>query len=35
MGEKVLAVLTTEQREQFEKMKGEKFTFPQQRGFGF
>jgi hypothetical protein len=35
MGEKVMAVLTTEQREQFDKMKGEKFTFPQQRGFGF
>jgi hypothetical protein len=35
MGEKVMAVLTSEQREQFEKIKGEKFTFPQQRGFGF
>ncbi len=34
-GEKALAVLTTEQREQFEKMKGTKFEFPAQRGFGF
>ena len=28
IGDKALAVLTAEQREQFEKMKGEKFTFP-------
>lgn len=34
--EKVLAVLTPAQREQFDKMKGEKFNFPQGRGgFGF
>ncbi len=35
MGDKALAVLTTEQREQFEKMKGAKFEFPRSRGFGF
>ncbi len=34
-GEKALATLTPEQREQFEKMKGAKFEFPPQRGFGF
>jgi hypothetical protein len=34
-GEKALATLTAEQREQFEKMKGTKFDFPPQRGFGF
>ncbi len=32
LGDKALAVLSTEQREQFEKMKGAKFTFPPQRG---
>jgi hypothetical protein len=31
-GEDVMAVLTPEQREQFEKMKGAKFEFPRQRG---
>jgi hypothetical protein len=35
VAEKALAVLTTEQREAFETMKGAKFEFPQQRGFGF
>ncbi len=35
LGDKALAVLTPEQREQFEKMKGAKFTFPQMRGIGF
>jgi hypothetical protein len=35
LGDKALAVLTTEQREQFDKMKGAKFNFPRQRGFGF
>jgi len=35
LGEKILAVLTSQQREQFEKMKGEKFEFPQTRGLGF
>jgi len=34
-GDKALAVLTDEQREAFEKMKGAKFDFPRQRGFGF
>ena len=34
-GDKALAVLTTEQREAFEKMKGAKFEFPRRRGFGF
>ena len=35
LGEKALAVLTDAQREQFEKMKGAKFNFPQGgRGFG-
>jgi hypothetical protein len=33
-GDKALAVLTTEQRDSFEKMKGAKFDFPRQRGFG-
>lgn len=32
LGDKGLAVLSSEQREQFEKMKGAKFTFPPQRG---
>jgi len=32
LGDKALAVLSTEQKEQFEKMKGAKFTFPPQRG---
>jgi hypothetical protein len=35
MGDKALAVLSDAQREQFEKMKGAKFTFPQMRGLGF
>jgi hypothetical protein len=35
MGDKALAVLTDAQREQLEKMKGAKFDFPRQRGFGF
>jgi Spy/CpxP family protein refolding chaperone len=36
VGEKSFAVLTPEQREQFEKMKGAKFNFPPQgRGPGF
>jgi hypothetical protein len=35
LGDKALAVLTDAQREQFEKMKGAKFEFPPQRGFGF
>ena len=35
LGEKALAVLTPQQLEQFEKMKGAKFDFPPQRGFGF
>jgi hypothetical protein len=35
LGDKALAVLTTEQRDQFEKMKGAKFNFPPTRGFGF
>ncbi|MGD9720769.1 MAG: hypothetical protein AB7O59_13850 [Pirellulales bacterium] len=35
MGDKALAVLTTEQRDAFDKMKGAKFEFPRQRGFGF
>jgi hypothetical protein len=34
-GEKALAILSSEQREQFEKLKGAKFDFPPQRGFGF
>ncbi len=34
-GDKALAVLTTEQRDAFEKLKGAKFDFPRQRGFGF
>jgi hypothetical protein len=33
-GDKALAVLTTEQSEAFDKMKGAKFDFPRQRGFG-
>ena len=32
LGDKALAVLSPQQREQFEKMKGAKFTFPPQRG---
>ena len=28
LSDKALAVLTPEQREQFDKMKGEKFDFP-------
>ena len=35
LGDKALAVLTSEQRETFEKMKGTKFDFPQTRGLGF
>jgi hypothetical protein len=35
MGDKALAVLTTGQREAFEKMKGAEFEFPRRRGFGF
>jgi hypothetical protein len=31
-GEKAMAILSSEQREAFEKMKGAKFDFPQQRG---
>lgn len=30
----LLAVLTSEQKAKFESMKGEKFTFPESRGFG-
>jgi Spy/CpxP family protein refolding chaperone len=33
--EKALAVLTPEQRAEFDKLKGTKFDFPPQRGFGF
>jgi hypothetical protein len=33
-GDKALAVLTDAQRDSFEKMKGAKFEFPRQRGFG-
>ena len=32
LGDKAVEVLSPEQREQFEKMKGAKFTFPPQRG---
>ncbi len=32
LGDKAIEVLSPEQREQFEKMKGAKFTFPPQRG---
>jgi Spy/CpxP family protein refolding chaperone len=35
LGDKALAVLTSEQRQQFDKMKGPKFEFPPNRGFGF
>jgi hypothetical protein len=35
LGDKALAVLSAEQRDQFEKMKGAKFDFPQTRGIGF
>lgn len=35
LSDKALAVLTTQQREQFEKMKGPKFDFPKGGGFGF
>ncbi len=36
IGAKTLAVLTPEQRDAFEKMKGQKFEFPRGgRGFGF
>ena len=34
LNEKAVAVLTSPQCEQFEKMKGTKFDFPPQRGFG-
>jgi Spy/CpxP family protein refolding chaperone len=34
-GDKALAVLTTEQRDAFDELKGAKFDFPRQRGFGF
>jgi hypothetical protein len=34
LGEKTVAILTSEQRERFEKMKGAKFDFPQGRGRG-
>lgn len=33
--DKALAVLTPEQAKQLEKLKGAKFDFPPQRGFGF
>ncbi len=33
--EKALAVLTPEQTKQLDKLKGAKFDFPPQRGFGF
>lgn len=32
LGDKAIAVLTSAQREQFDKMKGAKFDFPPQRG---
>ena len=35
LSDKALTVLTPEQREQFEKMKGAKFDFPAGRGFPF
>ncbi len=35
LSEKALAVLTSEQKAKFEKMKGPKFDFPQGGGFGF
>jgi len=35
LSEKALAVLTTEQKATFEKMKGPKFDFPKGGGFGF
>jgi hypothetical protein len=35
LSDKALAVLTPQQQEQFEKMKGTKFDFPPQRGPGF
>jgi Spy/CpxP family protein refolding chaperone len=35
LSEKALSALTPEQKEQFEKMKGEKFEFPSGRGGGF
>jgi hypothetical protein len=35
LADKALAVLTPEQRALFDKMKGAKFDFPPQRGFGF
>lgn len=35
LGDKALAVLTPEQREQFEKLKGAKFDFPPRQGFPF
>lgn len=34
-GGKALALLTTEQSEAFDKLKGAKFDFPPQRGLGF
>ncbi|HTM56289.1 MAG TPA: hypothetical protein VL175_19825 [Pirellulales bacterium] len=35
LGDKALTVLTSDQRAQFDKMKGPKFDFPPNRGFGF
>ncbi len=35
LGQKALDILTAEQREQFEQLKGAKFDFPPQRGPGF
>jgi Spy/CpxP family protein refolding chaperone len=35
LGQKALEVLTAEQREQFEKLKGDKFDFPPERRSGF
>jgi Spy/CpxP family protein refolding chaperone len=35
LSEKALAILTPDQRKQFEKMKGTKFDFPPGRGFPF
>jgi len=35
LSDKGLAVLTPDQRQQFEKMKGVKFDFPPRRGFSF
>ena len=33
--EKLLAVLSEEEKKKFEELKGEKFEFPERRGFGF